>query len=265
MLAAHDGVGKTWAGPYDIFSKPGSFTKNRLIESLTGEWLLPMYYADGSSSQQYSHIKVRGARCAVQHCVITAVVALRRPCMPHSLMARACTRQTSTTYGAGNWGNLDFTGTDYLVQPSVVRPVPGEPSLTAFFRDRRAQHIYWSKSTDDGQSWSAAEKTVLPNNNAGIQATVLDNGHLAMVYNPQTSGRCPLAIAISEDGGATWPHMRHLELEGTDPSKSCSGEFSYPTLYQGTDGNIHVSYTYLRETIKYVVVSEEWVVAGDAP
>lgn len=231
-VTAADGRGMpgNWSKPGPIFTRPGSFTKNRLIRSLNGTWMLPMYYANGPSSTQFSHIK------------------------------------TSATQGAGSWGNYGFQGTGYLVQPTVVRPVPGKANLVAYFRDRRAQHIYMATSVNDGVTWTEPAVTPLPNNNAGIQANVLSNGHLVMVYNPQTSGRDPLAISLSEDGGMTWKYTRHLEEEqgaGASGDGANGGkEFSYPTVVEGADGRIHVSYTYLRQTIKYCVVTEDWIKAG---
>jgi predicted neuraminidase len=36
-------------------------------------------------------------------------------------------------------------------------------------------------------------------------------------------------------------------------------EFSYPSIKQGSEGNIHIAYTYFRQAIKYVRVTPEWV------
>ena len=46
----------------------------------------------------------------------------------------------------------------------------------------------------------------------------------------------------------------------TDP---LSSEFSYPTLLQSPDGYIHISYTYNRDTIKYVKFKESWIYDKD--
>lgn len=36
-------------------------------------------------------------------------------------------------------------------------------------------------------------------------------------------------------------------------------EYSYPSVLQTSDGYIHVTYTYNRETIKYVKFMESWI------
>lgn len=35
------------------------------------------------------------------------------------------------------WDYYEVQGSNYLVQPSVIRPTPGKSYLLAFFRDRR--------------------------------------------------------------------------------------------------------------------------------
>ena len=130
------------------------------------------------------------------------------------------------------------------------------PRLIAFFRDRRAQFIYRSVSVDDGQTWSTPYKTTLPNNNSGIEATVLQSGNFAMVYNPTNKDRNPLSISLSEDEGITWKFTRNLEYSKSNKEV----EFSYPTLLQDESGHIHVTYTYNRATVKYrIIPNEQWI------
>ena len=50
------------------------------------------------------------------------------------------------------WKQYDVEDSNYLVQPSVIRPVQTESLLRAFFRDRRAENIYTATSTDEGTS-----------------------------------------------------------------------------------------------------------------
>ena len=152
-----------------------------------------------------------------------------------------------------HWMIYQMNDTNYLIQPSVVRPKAGAASLLAFFRDKRKQNIYTSTSSNEGRSWTKPVASTLPNNDAAIQATVLNDGAIALVYNPTTSHRYPIRISLSEDGGKTWPYSRDLDTgEG-------STELSYPSILQSPDGWIHISYTYNRQTIKYVKLKEEWI------
>ena len=86
-----------------------------------------------------------------------------------------------------------------LVQPSVVRNPADPTALIIFFRDRNAKHIFFASSTDEGVSWSTPVPTVLPNNNAGIEAyPLLHSGDgIILAFNPQTAGRDPLAVGQS--------------------------------------------------------------------
>lgn len=161
-----------------------------------------------------------------------------------------------------NWKGYTVEKSNYLIQPTVVRPVPNRHYIRAFFRDRRAQHIYTASSTDEGYSWTEPERTVLPNNNAAIQALVLSGGNMAIVFNPTTKARDVIRIAISKDGGDTWPSYRDLENAGGSGGgrvREGEVEYSYPSILQTGDGYIHISYTYNRETVKYVRIKESWV------
>jgi predicted neuraminidase len=66
--------------------------------------------------------------------------------------------------------------------------------LVSFFRDRRAEHIYRAVSLTDGVTWTKPSKTTLPNNNSGIEATTLQSGHIAIVYNPTNKERYRMYI-----------------------------------------------------------------------
>jgi len=156
------------------------------------------------------------------------------------------------------WQEVEMTQmNDWLAQPTVTRLQDG--SLFGFHRDRQAMHLYSQTSTDDGKTWSKARQTELPNNNSGIQVTTTRTGALALVFNNLQGGpRTPISLAISEDNGATWPYVRDLDT-------LYPGDFSYPSIIEGSDGLLHITYTYHRETIKYVRVSVDWVKQAPTP
>jgi predicted neuraminidase len=125
--------------------------------------------------------------------------------------------------------------------------------LVAFFRNGRAAHrILRSESRDGGMTWSAVTTTDLPHPDAGIEAILLQDGRLLMVYNDSEKERDRLAVSVSEDRGKSWAHTRHLE---NTPGQ----RFDYPSIVQGKDGTLHATYSYNTKTIKYVHFNEHWL------
>lgn len=248
----------------------GTFIRSRIVLNASGEWLLPIW-----------------------RCTKPPVGAWTGNLDTSSVLI-------SRDQGK-NWTETavpDSTGTCHM---SIV-PGPNG-ALLAFFRSRWADHVYRSISTDQGHSWGAPTPTILPNNNSSVMALTLNSGAIALCYNESSvldatgrraslyddigdeeeaaaapSGqreafwgapRAPLTLAVSDDAGITWPHRRNLEVgDGfcmTNNSKDkLNREFSYPSLCQSADGTLHVAYTYWRQAIKYVRVSEAWIRGSQA-
>ncbi|HEY1165030.1 MAG TPA: sialidase family protein, partial [Chitinophaga sp.] len=148
-----------------------------------------------------------------------------------------------------------------------IGPVDGGTSFNAiqpsvlFYKDGRLQILCRSKnravlqswSTDNGRSWSPLDTTTLPNNNSGTDAVTLHDGRQLLVYNHvlppagQAKGpRTPLNVSVSNDG-KVWNAALILE-------DSPISQYSYPAVIVGTDGFIHIVYTWRREHIKYVKI-----------
>jgi predicted neuraminidase len=239
--------GKTWSAPAALFEEPGAFVRQRLLVMPNSDWMLPMYFTPSAGI-------TTGAETNY------SVVQISKD-------------------GGAHWKSCAIPESNGYVQPDVVRSADG--SYAAFFRSRFADFIYKSTSSD-GCAWTAPKKTQLPNNNSSIQAANLANGHLAMAFNnvgsvvtkgkPQAGPRKPLSVAISEDGGQTWPWVRDLETgearAGEAPAAAGNAkapgreEYSYPSIAQGADGKLVVAYTYRRYTIKVARFAESWVRAG---
>ena len=135
------------------------------------------------------------------------------------------------------------------IQPSILRY--GEGRMQVLCRSRQ-NVIAQSWSEDGGKSWSAVTATDLPNPNAGTDAVTLSDGRQLLVYNHtvrQTAlnGREMLNVALSRDG-ETWQPTLTLERETT------RAEFSYPAVIQTSDGKVHITYTWRRVSVKYVVL-----------
>lgn len=256
--------GRTW-GPIETMlgEQPGfgTFIRQPIIVTDSGDWLLPIW-----------------------RCTKPPVGAWTGDLDTSSVMI-------STDQGR-TWTEHAVPGSTGCVHMNIVDL--GQGRLVAFYRSRWADFIHASRSNDGGRTWSAPEPTELPNNNSSIQAVRLANGHLAMVFNESSrenatdrrmslyddlggeavapitersafwgAPRAPMTLAISEDEGRTWPHRRNLEVgDGfcmTNNSKDrLNREFSYPSIVQTPDGALHIAYTYWRQAIKYVRVTEDW-------
>jgi predicted neuraminidase len=178
-----------------------------------------------------------------------------------------------------NWGSTWSASTPIVglgnVQPSLVRKRDG--ALVAYMRNNGPppKRLLISESRDGGHSWGPVRTTNLPNPGSGAEVVGLRDGQWALAFNDTEQGRHRLAIALSADEGATWKWKRHLETAEPGPDTTHA---SYPSLIQARDGTLHVSYTYtlrgknvqrealgtpMRECIKHVHLSTEWIKEGD--
>lgn len=148
------------------------------------------------------------------------------------------------------------------IQPSLVRRKDG--SIVAYMRENGPRlRIRQAVSTDEGATWGPVEDAPLPNPGAGVEAIRLASGRWCLAYNDTIKGRHSLAVALSDDEGRTWPTIRHVER--TRPGEDA---FHYPSLIQGRDGTIHLTYTRRTDagaTIQHAAFNEAWIDAGDAP
>jgi len=129
-----------------------------------------------------------------------------------------------------------------IIQPTLFERKDG--SILALCRSRGLGAIVQSESKDNGETWTPASKTVLPNPGSGIDGVRAANGDFYLAYNHTKSGRTPLNLARSTDEGKTWKIVASLEDQ--------PGEYSYPAIIQGGDGRLHVTYTHQRRHIKYL-------------
>jgi predicted neuraminidase len=116
--------------------------------------------------------------------------------------------------------------------------------------------IAQSWSGDNGKTWSEMTATELPNPNSGTDAVTLADDRQLLIYNHTTrdgaepKGRNMLNLALSDDG-IHWTPVMTLE------NKPAEAGYSYPAIIQTSDGLVHITYTYWRQSVKYVVIDPE--------
>ncbi|QCT19917.1 glycosyl hydrolase [Jejubacter calystegiae] len=260
-------MGKTWGDIATLLDKPGTFIRQPVTVLNNGNWLLPVFYCRTQPGEKW-----------VGNDDISAV-------------------KISADNGK-SWRDVEVPESLGCVHMNITPLADG--TLVALFRSRWADNIYLSRSDDSGESWSVPEPTSLPNNNSSIQVTTLQDGKLALVFNHMSAAgaperraslydeiddgddsrkeptvtdgrtafwgapRAPMTVALSPDGGKTWPWQRNLD-EGdgycmtNNSQDKLNREFSYPSIKQGEDGQLHIAYTYFRQAIKYVRISPEWI------
>lgn len=240
--------GQSW-GPIETFiDEPGTFIRNPVIIADNGNWLLPIFRcrpipgAKWNGSEDFSGVKV------------------------------------STDQGC-SWTYHEVPASVGAVHMNIVK-VPGK--LVAFYRNRRAEFILKSESSDNGRTWTAPRPTAIPNNNSSIQARRFSDGRIVLICNPinaQLAGeagrpdltaklgskviwgtpRAPVSLFFSADGGETFgdrvdvetgPGWCHADLPTKEQPEN--SELSYPSVEEKADGSIALSFTWHRKAIRYV-------------
>lgn len=135
------------------------------------------------------------------------------------------------------------------IQPSILSYPDGRLQVLCRTQEGVVAQS-WSK--DGGKTWGEMSSSELPNPNSGTDAVTLADGRQLLVYNHTLrrgdfpANRNMINVAISSDG-KTWKPVITLDRE----EKS---EFSYPAVIQASDGKIHITYTWKRQSVKHVVL-----------
>jgi len=138
------------------------------------------------------------------------------------------------------------------IQPALAVRKSGE--VVAIMRDSgdAPSRVWMSTSNDQGESWSLAKKTEIPNE-ASVELIALKDGKWAYFGNDISDGRYQLSLYLSNDEGNSWYKKEVIEYS---PDRKAS--FSYPCLIQTADGLIHISYSHSvgskKESIKHIII-----------
>lgn len=205
---------KTWSDSMVLSFEAGSMVRGRPIVNAAGHYLLPVYHETGQDTESV------GPDSSSYFLVFDP-------------KAQSWTPTNKIHSRIGN------------IQPAV--DIVDGDRLVAFCRrgggydGRRDGFIVKSTSMDGGLTWSEGVETKLPNPNAAVDFLRLQSGHHLLVFNNSFDDRSPLTLALSTDGGETFPLIRDLAIG--------SGDFAYPYFIQARDGLIHLVFTSNERTV----------------
>ena len=99
--------------------------------------------------------------------------------------------------------------------------------------DRLGGMLFKAESKDGGITWpDYASITPIPNPGSKAMLYSLGGDRVALLHNPNSKHRSPMALWISFDGGKTWPYQRVLQQESVDGPK---GRMNYPDGFVSAD------------------------------
>lgn len=244
--------GQTWSDSEILFNTPGSFIRNPPVILGDKTIILPAYYSikseNGLFGDDYSVVKI------------------------------------SNDHGQ-SWIEHKIENSEGLVHPSLVN-LGG--NLVVLFRSRKADYIYTSISYNLGESWTSPKPIDLPNNNSSIQSKKIGQKSILIAYNDvnaltnppdknmppwfdekdlKKAGvdihrqtdiiwgtiRNPLSLSISHDGGENWKHLLKVQESIEEDGKD---EYSYPSIIETENGDIHITYTFQRKFIKHKIIKK---------
>ncbi|MEW4570583.1 sialidase family protein [Tautonia sp. JC769] len=227
---SRDGA-RTWSDASILATEAGMMVRNRPIVLDDGSYLLPAYFETGEDTES-----VGPDTCSVFY------------------------RFDPVDPFAG-WQELGrIRSARGNLQPAPVQLPDGR--IVAYCRrggdygPTTDGYIIRAESADRGRTWTEGLNSAFPNPNAAVDFLKLRSGNLLLVYNDSMTRRTPLALALSTDRDATYPHRRVLADGDRD--------YGYPIAFQARDGRIHVVFTSdRRSVVNHAIFDESWVLGSE--
>lgn len=263
--------GETW-GPVETLFRPsetgGVFVRQPPVVHSSGRWIIPVFRC----------LSVPGRKWVGDHDDSAVMISeddaatWRQVLLPGST---GCVHMNVQELGDGTllalfrsrwadaiYASLSRDGGESWDEPTPTE-LPNNNSSIQYIRlaDGRLALIYNHRRAEASTERRLSlydeidDDGLAPEQAAVVEPVPVDGERTAFWGTP----RAPMTLALSGDDGRSWQVLRDLE-EGdgyclsNNSREGLNREFSYPSIHQGTDGALHIAYTYFRQAIKYVRV-----------
>ena len=269
-----DDFGVTWGPISVLFEQAGTFVRQPVVVLDNGEWLIPIFYCRTQPGEKWvgnddiSAVKISADQGKTwQEFIVPNSVG----CV--HMNVEKLSNGTLLALYRSRWADFIYRSESHDNGRSWSEPLPTElPNNNSSIQFTRLtnghlaivyNHISAEQATERRASLYDEiedEEESAEGTTQAVEPTATTSGRSAFWGTP----RAPMTLAISEDEGKTWPYRRNLEVgDGycmtNNSQQQINREFSYPSIKQGSDGHLHITYTYFRQKIKYVRIPESWV------
>jgi len=277
-VSTDDGV--TWGPVRTLFpatDRGGVFVRQPVVVLSTGRWLLPIFHCVTVPGRRW----VGDADTSAVMISDDAGATWREAAVPESTgcvhMSVVPVGDRLTAFFRSRWADAVYQSWSDDDGETWTAPVPTElPNnnssiqATALADGRLAMVLNPVRAGVDTPRRLSLYDEIDDEGLADAQSQVEetpaedDSGGQRAVWG---TPRAPMTLALSSDGGRTWPMRRDVETgDGycltNNSREGLNRELSYPSVHQTRDGVLHVAFTYHRRAIQYVAVDPSWVDAG---
>jgi predicted neuraminidase len=219
---------QTWSDAFPLVSEEGMMVCNKPIVLHNGDYLLPLYFETGHNTE------FTGAD--------SSGLFLR-----YEVQKKQWKQTGRIRSATGNIQPVAVEVSDNFLVAYCRRGGGYGPTTNGW--------LVRAESHDGGWSWSEGVNSQFQNPNAAVDFIKLRGVNLLLVFNDSMNDRTPLTVALSPDGGQTWPWRRNV-AEGPY-------DYAYPMAVQTRDGKIHLIFTsHERAVVNHAVIDEEWIKQG---
>lgn len=217
---SHDG-GETWSTPQSVPGGTPPGWMNVGVRHSTGRWIIPLTWPEFTGDEWG---EPSAGRTPGQARVGERYLPTRE--LPRATESWVCYTEANAwchanhRYAAGvllsDDGGRSFRLSGYitggcenhLMEPQVVEL--GDGSVIMLLRSMSEGVLLRSVSLDRGETWSAPERTQIPNPSAKVNVLRHSDGRIFLLHNPNDDtansmqARNPLSLWVSEDDMRSW-------------------------------------------------------------